>query len=66
MTFRYIQGKDNPVDILTKHWRYQQIWGMMQPLLFWQGDTMDLLDKHGERGSKEDKGNNATGSGNEP
>ena len=54
MTFRYIQGKDNPANILTKHWGYQQIWGMMQPLLFWQGDTMDLLNKYGERDSKQD------------
>ena len=54
MTFRYIQGKDNPADILTKHWGYQQVWGMMQPLLFWQGDTMDLMSKHGEKDSKQD------------
>ena len=53
-TFRFIQGKDNPADILTKHWKYQQVWGMMHPLLFWQGHTMDLLNKHGERDSKQD------------
>ena len=45
MTFRFIQGEDNPADILTKDWGYQQIWGLLQPLLFWQGDTMDLLGK---------------------
>ena len=43
MTIRYIPGSDNPVDILTKHWGYQQIWGLLQPLFFWQGDTMDLV-----------------------
>ena len=45
MTFRYVPGSDNPADILTKHWGYQQIWGLLQPLLFWQGDTMDLVGK---------------------
>ena len=45
MTFRYVPGSDNPADILTKHWGYQQIWGLQQPLLFWQGDTMDLVGK---------------------
>ena len=49
MTFRFIQGKDNPADILTKHWGYQQVWELLQPLLFWQGDTMDLLHKDGEK-----------------
>ena len=51
-------SKDNPADILTRHWGYQQVWGLMQPLLFWQGDTMDLVNKNGERLSKEDKDNN--------
>ena len=49
VTFRFIQGKDNPADILTKRWGYQQVWGLLQPLLFWQGNTMDLLNKDREK-----------------
>ena len=40
----YIPGELNPADILSKHWGYQQIWRILQPLLFYQGDTADLLD----------------------
>ena len=34
----------NPADILSKHWGYQQVWKLLKPLLFWQGDTLDILD----------------------
>jgi hypothetical protein len=43
MTFRFLAGKDNPADILSKHWGYQQVWKILQPILFWRGDTMDLI-----------------------
>ena len=43
--FHHIPGHLNPSDILSKHWGYQQVWPMMQPILFWQGDTGDLLDR---------------------
>ena len=56
MTFRFISGPDNPADILTKHWGYQQVWSLMQPLLFWQGDTLDLVKETGENKSKEGMG----------
>ena len=39
----YMPGDINPADILSKHWGYQQIWKILQPLLFYQGDTADLL-----------------------
>ena len=45
LTYRYLPGKDNPADILSKHWGYQQVWSLLQPLLFWQGDTMDLVQE---------------------
>jgi len=32
----------NPADILSKHWGYQQIWPVLKPILFWQGDTMTI------------------------
>ena len=43
MAFRFLAGKDNPADILSKHWGYQQVWKILQPILFWRGDTMDLI-----------------------
>ena len=44
IVFYHINGNINPADILSKHWGYQQIWPMLQALLFWQGDTMELYD----------------------
>ena len=41
----FIPGEINPADILSKHWGYQQTWTMLQPLLFWAGDTAELLEK---------------------
>ena len=46
IVFHHINGDINPADILSKHWGYQQIWPMLQALLFWQGDTMDLFEKN--------------------
>jgi len=43
IAFIYLPGEINPADILSKHWGYTQIWSMLQPLLFWQGDTASLL-----------------------
>ena len=42
--FYHIPGDDNPADILSKHWGYQQVWKLLNPLLFWQGNTLDLLE----------------------
>ena len=42
--FIHIDGKLNPSDVLSKHWEYSAVWKHLQPLLFWQGDTMDLAD----------------------
>jgi hypothetical protein len=42
--FQFIPGNINPADILSKHWGYQQVWASaLRPLLFWRGDTSDLL-----------------------
>ena len=43
MLFRFLVGKDNLVDILSKHWGNQQVWKILQPILFWRGDTMYLI-----------------------
>ena len=31
--------------MLSKHWGYQQVWPMLKPLLFYEGDTIDILDE---------------------
>jgi len=43
--FKYVwaDGKDNASDILTKHWGYQQVWPLLRPILFWGGDTLDIV-----------------------
>ena len=43
--FHHIPGNINPADILSKHWGYQQVWPMLQALMFWKGDTKDLMLK---------------------
>ena len=39
MRFIHIPGSLNPADILSKHWGYQQVWPLIRPILFWEGDT---------------------------
>ena len=39
VSFYHIDGPENPADILSKHWGYQQVWPLLKPLLFTYGDT---------------------------
>jgi hypothetical protein len=41
--FFFIQGDINPADILSKHSGYSQIKERLKSLLFWQGDTADII-----------------------
>ena len=41
--FHHIKGKMNPADILSKHWGYSDVWPMLKPLLFYEGDTSQIL-----------------------
>ena len=41
--FFHIPGSQNPADILSKHWGHQQVWELMKPLMFWHGDTIELV-----------------------
>jgi len=41
--FYHINGSDNPADILSKHWTYAAIWKHLQPILFYHGDTRELI-----------------------
>jgi hypothetical protein len=42
--FYHVRSAVNVSDILSKHWGYQQAWPLLRPLLFWKGDTKDLID----------------------
>ena len=46
ISYKFLPGKDNPADMLSKYWGYQQVWKLLQPILFWQGDTMDLIPQN--------------------
>ena len=61
VNFQFLPGHLNPADILSKHWGYQQVWSSaLRPILFWQGDTSDLLTDHQQPTGRKDKppGNN--------
>ena len=40
LQFNWKDGKSNPADILSKHWEFANIWSVLNPLLFWKGDTL--------------------------
>jgi hypothetical protein len=40
--FHHVRSATNPADILSKQWGYKQAWPLLQPLLFWEGDTLDI------------------------
>ena len=42
INFVHIPGSINPADILSKHWSYNKVWNQYKPLLFWEGNTLDV------------------------
>jgi hypothetical protein len=40
ITFMHVSGKDNPSDVLTKFLGYTKLRPLIQPLLFWKGETL--------------------------
>ena len=42
----FIDGKDNPADVLSKHWAHNDIWPLPKAILFWPGDTMECLNNN--------------------
>jgi len=44
IVFHHIRGENNPADILSKHWGFAQVWKVLQPLLFWTGETNIISD----------------------
>ena len=43
INFSHLPGDLNPADVMTKHWSYSKIWAVLQAVMFWTGDTADLL-----------------------
>ena len=41
----HIPGALNPADILSKHWGHAQVWKILQPILFYPGDTSELYEE---------------------
>ena len=42
LMFIWKDGKTNPADIISKHWEFPQTWPLLQPLLFWRGETAEI------------------------
>ena len=58
-----INGKFNPSDILSKHWSHNDVWPMLQAILFWRGDTMELARMREEKESTNKTDKNLDGRG---
>jgi hypothetical protein len=43
--FQKLLGANNPANVLSKHWGFQQAWPLLIPILFWQGDTSKCYTK---------------------
>ena len=39
----HMSSADNPADILSKHWAYQAIYPILKPILFFSGNTAELI-----------------------
>ena len=42
--FIFIDSEINPADNLTKLWGYQQIKTKLKAMLFWRGDTANIIE----------------------
>ena len=42
--FHHLSGEQNPADVLSKHWGHSQVYPLLRPLLFYQGNTLDLIE----------------------
>ena len=46
VSYHFINGKINPIDVLSKHWDHHCECSTSKNLLFWTGDAMECLDKN--------------------
>ena len=44
VNFAFLDGKYNPKDVMSKHWGYQQVWTMLNLILFFYGDMAKLYE----------------------
>ena len=44
--YYWTDGKSNPADVVSKHWSYPQVWHLLKQLLFYSGNTSDLIDEN--------------------
>jgi hypothetical protein len=42
--YYHIRSETNHSDVLSKHWGHSQVWPLLQCVLFWKGDTADLIE----------------------
>jgi hypothetical protein len=47
VTFHHIPSELNVADILSKHWGHSQVYPILKPILFYQGDTLELIEAEG-------------------
>ncbi len=50
--FVYIKGTRNPADLCSKHWGYNVAWPLLRPLMFWSGDTSNIVPSKDDKSSK--------------
>ena len=48
VAFHHINGVANPADILSKHWGHSAVYPLLRPILFYHGDTINLVPKPGD------------------
>ena len=53
--YYWIDGKTNPADIVSKHWSYPQVWQLLKPILFYSGDTGNLITNSDENNDSNPK-----------
>jgi hypothetical protein len=47
--FYHIPGELNPADILSKHWAHSAVYPTLKPILFYKGDTLDLIEEEAQK-----------------
>ena len=45
MNFLHIDGKKNPVNIMSKLQPYSAMEHLIEPIINWRGDSLDYLDR---------------------
>ena len=55
--YAFINGKHNPSDILSKHWSHSATWPNLKPIMFHEGNTINIKE------SADKKVNSADGRG---